>query len=123
MMSDAMYRLLHAAEFAAIRHKDQRRKDAAASPYINHPLAVAAELARHGIEDPVTLMAAVLHDIPAIAVSTGIRYHERSLEPRPFPSTHDVLEPAPQCVGDFPRETVHRAAGEVGGVSRLGESV
>jgi guanosine-3',5'-bis(diphosphate) 3'-pyrophosphohydrolase len=61
-LNDALYRLLHAAEFASLRHKDQRRKDAAASPYINHPLAVAAVLARHGVRDPITLMAAVLHD-------------------------------------------------------------
>lgn len=39
-------------------------------------------------------LVAVLHGIPAIAVSTGIRFHERGLEPRPFPSTHLVLEPA-----------------------------
>jgi guanosine-3',5'-bis(diphosphate) 3'-pyrophosphohydrolase len=61
-MSEGLFRLLHAAEFAAIRHRDQRRKDEAASPYINHPLAVAAVLARHGVDDAVTLMAAVLHD-------------------------------------------------------------
>lgn len=35
-MSVAM--ILKAAQFAAEKHRDQRRKDADASPYINHPL-------------------------------------------------------------------------------------
>jgi guanosine-3',5'-bis(diphosphate) 3'-pyrophosphohydrolase len=55
--------LLKALEFAAARHRDQRRKDAEASPYINHPIALAALLADTGaVEDPVVLQAAVLHD-------------------------------------------------------------
>ena len=33
--------LLRAASFAAHKHRDQRRKDARASPYINHPLVRA----------------------------------------------------------------------------------
>ena len=41
----------------------QRRKDKEASPYINHPIAVAHLLAdTGGVNDLVTLMAAVLHD-------------------------------------------------------------
>jgi len=41
----------------------QRRKDKDASPYINHPIAVAHLLAdTGGVTDLVTLMAAVLHD-------------------------------------------------------------
>ena len=55
--------VLRAAVFAANKHRHQRRKDAEASPYINHPLTVADILASEGgVEDPVTLMAAVLHD-------------------------------------------------------------
>jgi GTP diphosphokinase / guanosine-3',5'-bis(diphosphate) 3'-diphosphatase len=55
--------MLRAICFAADKHRDQRRKDADGSPYINHPLAVAEVLARiGGIDDPVTLLAAVLHD-------------------------------------------------------------
>ena len=34
--------VITAADFAADRHRHQRRKDAEASPYINHPLALAA---------------------------------------------------------------------------------
>ncbi|HYY31222.1 MAG TPA: HD domain-containing protein [Chthoniobacterales bacterium] len=52
-----------AADFAARKHRHQRRKDEEASPYINHTLAVANLLAAEaGIRDPVTLCAAVLHD-------------------------------------------------------------
>jgi GTP diphosphokinase / guanosine-3',5'-bis(diphosphate) 3'-diphosphatase len=52
-----------AVDFAARKHRFQRRKDEQASPYINHPIAVANVLAnKAGITDPVTLCAAVLHD-------------------------------------------------------------
>ena len=55
--------LLRAARFAAEKHRDQRRKGRRASPYINHPLEVADVLARvGGVDDVVTLVAAVLHD-------------------------------------------------------------
>lgn len=55
--------LLRAARFAADKHRDQRRKGRRASPYINHPLEVADLLARvGGVDDPVTLVAGVLHD-------------------------------------------------------------
>jgi GTP diphosphokinase / guanosine-3',5'-bis(diphosphate) 3'-diphosphatase len=52
-----------AVDFAARKHRFQRRKDEEASPYINHPIAVANVLATTGdISDPITLCAAVLHD-------------------------------------------------------------
>lgn len=54
--------LLEAAHFAADRHRDQRRKDSGATPYINHPLAVAALLAENGVADIEVLAAALLHD-------------------------------------------------------------
>lgn len=55
-------RLLHALRFAAHKHRDQRRKDRAQSPYINHPIAVAATLWDHGVRDTTVLLAAILHD-------------------------------------------------------------
>jgi len=56
-------RLLEALRFAAGKHRDQRRKDAETSPYINHPIEVAEELARLGeVDDVETLQAAILHD-------------------------------------------------------------
>jgi guanosine-3',5'-bis(diphosphate) 3'-pyrophosphohydrolase len=58
-----MNRLIQALDFAAGKHRDQRRKDAAASPYINHPIALANVLANEaGIDDERVLIAAVLHD-------------------------------------------------------------
>jgi guanosine-3',5'-bis(diphosphate) 3'-pyrophosphohydrolase len=55
--------VLAAAAFAARKHRDQRRKDADASPYINHPIALADTLANEaGVHDPITLAAALLHD-------------------------------------------------------------
>lgn len=59
---NALHLLLDAAQFAADRHRDQRRKGADATPYINHPLDVAALLAKHGIDDIDILTAAILHD-------------------------------------------------------------
>lgn len=58
-----MKRILAAASFAARKHTDQRRKNPAATPYINHPLEVAEHLARVGeISDEDVLIAALLHD-------------------------------------------------------------
>ena len=55
--------LLDAVLFAAERHRNQRRKDAEASPYINHPIALAHLLATvGGVTDVAVLQAAVLHD-------------------------------------------------------------
>jgi guanosine-3',5'-bis(diphosphate) 3'-pyrophosphohydrolase len=55
--------LLKALAFAAHKHRDQRRKDAEASPYINHPIALAEVLAGEGgVTDIEVLAAALLHD-------------------------------------------------------------
>jgi len=55
--------LLKALAFAAHKHRDQRRKDAKASPYINHPIALANVLVREGgVGDMDVLCAALLHD-------------------------------------------------------------
>jgi guanosine-3',5'-bis(diphosphate) 3'-pyrophosphohydrolase len=55
--------LLKAALFAAKKHRLQRRRDVDASPYINHPLAVATLLAADGaVSDQELLIAALLHD-------------------------------------------------------------
>jgi guanosine-3',5'-bis(diphosphate) 3'-pyrophosphohydrolase len=55
--------LLLAADFAAIKHRDQRRKDVEKAPYINHPLRVAALLSgAGGVTDHAILQAALLHD-------------------------------------------------------------
>ncbi|HHB91944.1 MAG TPA: bifunctional (p)ppGpp synthetase/guanosine-3',5'-bis(diphosphate) 3'-pyrophosphohydrolase [Thioploca sp.] len=55
--------LLEALQFAAIKHRHQRRKNSEAVPYINHPIEVAITLWQvGGIREITTLMAALLHD-------------------------------------------------------------
>lgn len=55
--------LLEAMAFAARKHTSQRRKNAAADPYINHPIEVAAHLSSvGGVTDEDILIAALLHD-------------------------------------------------------------
>jgi len=54
---------VRAIAFAAEKHRHQRRKDAHASPYINHPIALADVLVNEGgIRDSDVLCAAILHD-------------------------------------------------------------
>jgi guanosine-3',5'-bis(diphosphate) 3'-pyrophosphohydrolase len=70
--------LLEALQFAAHKHRAQRRKDADASPYINHPLEVATILATTGaISDLATLLAAVLHDTIEDTETTPEELEER----------------------------------------------
>jgi GTP diphosphokinase / guanosine-3',5'-bis(diphosphate) 3'-diphosphatase len=59
---DAAAALLDAIAFAAEKHRNQRRKDEDASPYINHPIQLASLLKHQGIDDVVVLCAAILHD-------------------------------------------------------------
>jgi guanosine-3',5'-bis(diphosphate) 3'-pyrophosphohydrolase len=58
-----MNNVIKAMAFAADKHRNQRRKDADASPYFNHPIALANVLANEAdVEDERVLVAAVLHD-------------------------------------------------------------
>jgi GTP diphosphokinase / guanosine-3',5'-bis(diphosphate) 3'-diphosphatase len=55
--------VVEALSFAAHKHRDQRRKDRDASPYINHPIALMRVLSLEaGIQAPRVLSAALLHD-------------------------------------------------------------
>lgn len=64
--------VLKAMHFAADKHRRQRRKDAHASPYINHPIAVAEILCSVGkVHDPATIAAAILHDTIEDTETTG----------------------------------------------------
>lgn len=58
----SMRRFIDAARFAAVRHRDQKRKGMYGAPYINHLLEVAQLLALEGIDDEDVLIAALLHD-------------------------------------------------------------
>ncbi|XWV25546.1 putative guanosine-3' 5'-bis(diphosphate) 3'-pyrophosphohydrolase MESH1 [Tupanvirus deep ocean] len=57
-----MNKLINAINFATIAHRNQRRKDEAKTPYINHPIEVMTFLSNAGVTDVDTLCAAVLHD-------------------------------------------------------------
>ena len=55
--------LLKALSFAAHKHKDQRRKDVQASPYINHPISLASILCNEAhVTDINVICGALLHD-------------------------------------------------------------
>src|SRR5213592_787316 len=55
--------LFEALAFAAYKHRNQRRKDVEASPYINHPIAWAQVVSGESkLGDQDVLIAAVLHD-------------------------------------------------------------
>lgn len=63
MTFQGMAQLLDALSFAAHKHRDQRRKDPDATPYINHPIALAHLLWHEAqVDDPLVLTAAILHD-------------------------------------------------------------
>ncbi|XP_064845624.1 guanosine-3',5'-bis(diphosphate) 3'-pyrophosphohydrolase MESH1-like [Oncorhynchus masou masou] len=62
MSSDSVI-LLETVNFAAEKHRNQRRKDAEQTPYITHPIGVARILSHEGgITDIEVLQAALLHD-------------------------------------------------------------
>ena len=55
--------LLAALGYAADKHRNQRRKGIEATPYVNHPIALAVVLNQEGgIGDIAVLCAALLHD-------------------------------------------------------------
>jgi guanosine-3',5'-bis(diphosphate) 3'-pyrophosphohydrolase len=62
-MAESVGGILDALQFAAQKHRDQRRKDFDASPYINHPIALANILWAEGrVHDAAVIQAALLHD-------------------------------------------------------------
>ena len=68
--------VLRASAFAAHKHRNQRRKDVDASPYINHPLTLANVLANEGgVADAVTLCGALLHDTVEDTDTTAEELH------------------------------------------------
>ena len=54
--------LIKTANFAAIAHATQKRKDPEETPYINHPIGVCNLLCEAGVYDLVVLQGALLHD-------------------------------------------------------------
>ena len=69
--NEALGLVLKAAQFAAHKHKEQRRKDVKATPYINHPIHLAEVLHDEGgVDDPVVIAAALLHDTIEDTITT-----------------------------------------------------
>ena len=55
---------VHALAFSAEKHKNQRRKDAQITPYINHPIELVNVLVNEGgVMSWDVLCAALLHDV------------------------------------------------------------
>lgn len=54
--------VVRALSYATEMHRDQRRKNTARTPYIEHPITVMRILWDVGVRDPVPLAAALLHD-------------------------------------------------------------
>jgi guanosine-3',5'-bis(diphosphate) 3'-pyrophosphohydrolase len=70
--------IFEALQFAARKHRDQRRKDPEASPYINHPIALANILLNEaGVDDPAVICAALLHDTVEDTETTEAELVER----------------------------------------------
>jgi guanosine-3',5'-bis(diphosphate) 3'-pyrophosphohydrolase len=77
-MKDGPALILDAAAFAADKHRNQRRKDKGGSPYINHPIGLAALLANEGgVTDARVLAAALLHDTIEDTETTPAELEER----------------------------------------------
>ncbi len=75
--SDAA-RLLEALWFAALKHRDQRRRDSRASPFINHPIETVHLLVWVGaVTEITTLLAAILHDILEDTQTTAEELEQR----------------------------------------------
>lgn len=60
---DNLKQLINAVDFAANKHRFQKRKDPEATPYINHPIKVTRLLIEKGnVYDINVLIGAILHD-------------------------------------------------------------
>jgi GTP diphosphokinase / guanosine-3',5'-bis(diphosphate) 3'-diphosphatase len=63
MTLDPLPKVLEALAFAAFKHRHQKRKGVGATPYINHPIALARLLASEaGVTELDVICAALLHD-------------------------------------------------------------
>jgi GTP diphosphokinase / guanosine-3',5'-bis(diphosphate) 3'-diphosphatase len=63
MNNNLLQLIVKALAFSARKHRDQRRKDVEATPYVNHPITLMDILVNEGaVYDGETLIAALLHD-------------------------------------------------------------
>ncbi|KJH42736.1 HD domain protein [Dictyocaulus viviparus] len=95
--------IVKAADFAARRHRNQKRKDLAGTPYINHPIGVAYILTNEAkVFDAITLAAAMLHDTVEDTKTTFVEINEQFGQ-----EVHDIVR---ECTEDKsqPREIRRR---------------
>ncbi len=77
-MNNNLQSILEAAHYAAEKHANQRRKGAAAEPYVNHLIDVARMVSSAISEpDPNLIIAALLHDSVEDAGVTPAELAER----------------------------------------------
>src|SRR5687768_18575641 len=86
--------LLKALAFAAHKHRDQRRKDPGASPYINHPIALADVLVNEGGVTDVEVLCAALLPHPGGDVATTPRGLEEAVGRRVAGTGAEVTDDA-----------------------------
>jgi guanosine-3',5'-bis(diphosphate) 3'-pyrophosphohydrolase len=102
--------LLKALAFAAHKHRDQRRKDAEASPYINHPIALADVLVNEGgVTEVEVISAALLHDTVEDTATTPEEL-EKAFGPRIAGIVAEVTDDTSLPKADRKRLQVERAA-------------
>jgi len=110
-MKSELALLLRALAFAAHKHRDQRRKDPAASPYINHPIALADVLVNEGgVTDIEVLCAALLHDTVE-DTDTAPQEIERAFGARVARIVAEVTDDQALSKAERKRLQVERAAG------------
>ncbi len=109
-MKSELALLLEALAFAARKHRDQRRKDPEASPYINHPIALADVLVNEGgVTDVEVLCAALLHDTVE-DTDTSLRELEETFNPRIARIVAEVTDDAALPKAERKRLQVEHAA-------------
>jgi guanosine-3',5'-bis(diphosphate) 3'-pyrophosphohydrolase len=69
--------LFDALQFAAHKHRFQRRKGYEPIPYINHPIKVTSLLVDCGTDDIVVLTASILHDTLEDTDATALELTEK----------------------------------------------
>jgi guanosine-3',5'-bis(diphosphate) 3'-pyrophosphohydrolase len=69
--------LLNAVRFAALQHRDQRRRDVHASPFIIHPIETVCLLVQAGVTDTTTLVGGILHDVLEDTQTTAAEVERR----------------------------------------------
>lgn len=96
--------------FAAVKHRNQRRKDSDKTPYINHPIGVAHILtAEGGVTDFEVLQAALLHDTVE-DTDTSFEEVEQNFGPRVRKIVEEVTDDRSLPKAERKRLQVERAA-------------